>query len=770
MDDDLSVIIDDDAETIRIDPLTGSIETDQPDGSVIVELDAKKPGEDDDEDDWFKNLVDDIDPGTLSTLSEELFEQVSADDRSRDQKLADIARGLDLCGLKLAEPKSSVGDSSSGVEGMSSVTNPLLLESLLKGWANAQAELLPAAGPVKIDNAGEETAEEDELADRYEKDMNHWFTTTASEYYPDTSHMLLWGTYFGGSGFKKIYRCPMKRRPTSESVGVKDFIVSDATKDMKSCGRITHQISMRPSVMKRMQFIGAYRKIALTHPNPSVNVVDAKVDIIQGTSNISTRPEDQPYTIWETQCELDLDDFIPAGSQFKGEGIPLPYCVSMDKDTHQILAIRRDWDEDDGEAIRKRMYVKYPYVPGPGFYGTGMLNILGNCSAAMTAAWREALDAGMFASFPGGLIAKSGARQNTSLFRVAPGEFMPVDTGGLPIGQVVMGMPYHDVTPGLMSLMDKIVEQANKVGGVADLPAGEGVANVPVGTMLAAIEQATKIMAAAHKGMHTAQSEELELIVELFRAHPEDFWRSNKVAPKDYWSRERFEQAVQNKRLVPVSDPNVPSHLHRVGKALALVQLIAIPDFKPFLPAKDVLKRCLAAIREDITLIDPQPQAMGSNLGDEAKMLTAKAKMQEVGVKGQKAQVDATGQAASDALKREEIQSIERVANIDLRKEEIIHAADGMRADRTHALDERKQTHQEITDVAEIAARQRGDAIKQEHETRIAANDQHASDRDHAHDREQAVHDRTMDVAGHNLEVHATLYPPKPAKPAPKKK
>lgn len=775
LDDDLSVIIDDDTETIRIDPVTGTVETDQPDGSVVVKLDAKKPQDEDEENEWFRNLADDIGEAKLGTLANDLYEQITADDSSRQQKLSDIERGLDLLGIKLSEPRASP-DSSSGVDGMSTVTNPLLLEAVLMGWANAQAELLPADGPVKIKDDGDETPSEDDLAERFQKDMNHWFTTTNREYYPDTSHMLLWGTYFGGAGFKKIYRCPMKRRPTSLSVAAKDLIVSDASKDFASCERITHQIPMRPSVMKRMMFISAYRDVGLTQPAPVTNVVDQAVGDIQGVTAQKTRPEDQPYTIWETQCELDLDEFIPAkgkpGAKFRGEGIPLPYCVSMDKDSRQILAIRRDWDEDDDDANRKRMYVKYPYVPGPGFYGTGLLNILGNCSAAMTAAWREALDAGMFASFPGGLVAKSGTRQNSSMFRVAPGEFMAIETGNLPIQQAVMPMPYRDVTPGLMTLMDKITEQSKRVGGAADVQAGEGVQNVPVGTMLAAIEQATKIMCAAHKGMHTAQSEELELLIDLFRANPDDFWRQNKIAPKDYWSRERFDQAVSNVNLVPVSDPNIPSHIHRIAKALALDGIYSKPQYAQRMDGGEVLKRLLIAIREDPRglIVDPPPQQMGSNIGDEAKMVAAQAKMKEVGVKAQKAQIDGAGAAGDAALKREELASKERLSENDLRKEMIIHAYDAERAQRKEASEDRAQQHTEVMAARTQDHQERMDARKQAHEEHSSVADLVKGQQELSHQREQAGHERTMDVAAHNLDVHEVMHPPKPAAAKPKAK
>lgn len=700
----LSIVIEDDDETVRVDPLTGTVETDQPDGGVVVQLDARKERDEDDDNGWFANLADEIDEATLGIIANDLIEAIQADDNSRGEYLAIKARGLSLLGTKLEEPRSSV-DSTSGVDGMSSVTNPLLLEAVLKGWANSQAELLPANGPVKIRDDGDESVAEDELAESFERDMNHWFTTTAAEYYPDTSHMLLWGVYFGGSGFKKVYRCPMRRRPVSESVDAKDMIVSDTTKDLRSCARITHQIPMRPSVMKRMKFIGAYRDIELTQPTPQTNPVDAKIAGIQGTRPTQNRPEDQPYTIYEIQCELDLDQFIPAGSKLKGEGIPLPYLVSIDKDSRAVLAIRRDWDEDNEECERKRMYVKYPYVPGPGFYGTGMLNILGNASAAMTAAWREALDAGMFASFPGGLIAKNATRQNTSNFRSAPGEFAPVDTGGLPIGHVVMGMPYRDVTPGLIALMDKITSQSQAVGGVADIPAGEGMQNVPVGTMLAQIEQATKIMAAAHKGMHQAQALELELIIDLFRANPEDFWRSNKVCPRDYWDEQKFQMALDNCNLVPCSDPNVPSHIHRVAKALGLVQLSSMPQFAPRLNMDEVLKRALRAMREDDKgLVIQPPPATGPAEPD--KIVTAQAKMKEAETKAAKVGVDAKVAETNAAVKLAESQGRQEVAKLNLQKEIIDSAAEGRRTEATQGLAARAQVHSETVAERELRLKQ----------------------------------------------------------------
>jgi hypothetical protein len=598
-----------------------------------------------------------------------------------------------------------------------------LLEACLKGWANAQAELLPSDGPVKVANKDDQSIQsEDNLADAFERDLNHYFIKTATEYYPDTSHMLLWGTYFGGSGFKKVYRCPV-----SESVDEKDLIVSDTTKDLRSCARITHQILMRPSVMKRMELLGAYRRGPTTTPAPpQVNAVDAKIAGIQGTdpSPQKARPEDEPYTIWESQCELDLPEFAPG--KFKGEGIALPFLVTMDKESREIKAIRRDWKEDDEDCQRKRMWVKYPYVPGPGFYGTGLLNILGNASSALTAAWRLALDSAMFATFPSFLIAKLGGRQNTSDFRVGPGTGVPVETNNQPIGNIISPMPYKDVGPGMLALIDKVQQQTQALSAAGDIPTAEGVANVPVGTMLAQIEQATKVESAAHKGMHQAQAEEIELIVDLFRENPEDFWKANKICPKDYWNEQKFLTALENCNLEPASDPNTPSHIHRVAKGVALSQLIAVPAFTPIMDARGTLNTILGVIRQDPTNIVLPEQPVPANPPPDPNMIAANAKLISAQAAQTKAQVAAQSATQDAGLEAAKIQASQNVATVDLAKEMVIHKDDSAAAAKTAA-----QQHS-------LATAQHGLATQ------------------------QAVHDANMDVAQHALNVHQVLNPPVP--------
>jgi hypothetical protein len=733
MADPIQVIIEDEDNSTRVDPDTGTIEVDQPGGGVVVHLDAHRPeNDDDDEDAFYKNLAIGMSSPTLSGIGNDLHDAITADDESRKQYLEIRRRGLLLTGLKLEEPKATVGDTGSAMEGISSVTNPLLLEACLKGWANARSELLPADGPVKVEVDGTETQAEDGLAEALERGLNHYLTTTAPEYYPDTSHMLLWGTYFGGSGFKKVYRCPMRRRPVSESVDAKDLIVSDTTKDLRACERITNQIPMRKSVMKRMMLLKAYRDIELAKPHPVPGPVETTIANIQGTNPQPKRPDDQEYTLWECQCELDLPEYAPR--EFKGEGIPLPYIVTIEKDSREVLSIRRDWEEDDTECTRKRMYVKYPYVPGPGFYGTGMLNILGNCSAAMTAAWREALDAGMLASFPGGLIAKLGTRQNTANFRLGPGEFIAVETGGMPISQVVMPLPYKDVTPGLLGMMDRIDAKAKELGGSAEIPTQEGIQNVPVGTMLAQIEQATKVMTAAHKDMHQAQAEEIQLIVELFRKNPEDFWRKNKDQ-KDFWDDQKFLMALENYRLCPKSDPNIPSHVHRIAKAVALVQLIQMPIFTPLMDPKETLMRVLLAAREDpngLIIDNPQPQQGDPTQAAlaQSKLIAAQAQASKVQVEAAKVQSDAASSKDDAAIKAAELASEQQIQNTRLATEEVIH---------------------------------RNDAQRDAHDAMLAQRAQALKERQHGLDVAKAMHDASMDHREHNLATYEAMNPPTPS-------
>jgi hypothetical protein len=750
--DNIHVVIEgDDDSSVHTLP-DGNIAIDGDDGGVIVQLNPQRKEDaeaDEDPAKFYANLVDRIGEGELSVIANELHEAISADDDSRSEWLANRAAAMGLLGLTMEDPRS--GDGASAVDGQSVVTNPLLLESVLKGWANAQAELLPAEGPCKVSDMGAVPEnKKDQLAEFFQRDMNYYLTTTATEFGPETSHMLLWGSYFGGSGFKKVYTHPIKKRPYSESVSPENLIVSDATKDFDACERVTHQITMRQSVMKRYQAKGIYRKIDLAPPTKQANQVEEAIAVQQGVAAAKQRPEDMPYTLWECQCELDLPQFAPKGF----EGIELPYLVTIDKDSMVVLSIRRDWKPEDEECARKKMYVKYPYVPGPGFYGTGLAHILGNSSAAMTAAWRIALDSGMFANFPAFLLDKLAGRQNTSNMRMSPGEATLIETGGRPLKDVIADLPFNDVTPGLMSMMDKITEQSKSTGGAPDIPVGEGTANIPVGTMLAHIEQSTKVMGAAHKGQHRAMDEELALIADLFRENPESFWKGNKTA-KGYWTVELLMKALDEHTLVPKSDPNVPSHIHRVMKAVALVELKASP-LGGRLDDDEVLRRVLSAMREDpVGLILPKPAAQGPS----PEQITAQAKDKEATAKLITAQNET--QENKPALEQLKTEGMIKGKTIDLAKTLITHQGD--REDAAHgrqmdvanlAMDAKKHALETTKLTADVMKTHQEAQQGQQQQGLAAAQTLHKmglETKQHGLAEQQAHHQMAKDGAEHGL-------------------
>ena len=549
------------------------------DGSITLSLDGKPIKDPDNEktppSGWFDNLVDEIDDIELQNIADDLIRGVADDIESRSEWIEDRAQGIKLLGLKIEIPGLNGAADGAPVEGMSKVRHPLLQEAVLRFQANARSELLPTDGPVKIrDDANGSTTQRDEIANALEKDMNHYLTSTAREYYPDTDRMLLM-LGFGGTSFKKVYFCPLRNRPVSESVDADNLIVNSAATDLSNAKRITHRVYMRPSTVKRLQIIGIYSDTELETPNEVTPdaAQDAK-SAQQGITATSSNPDDRDREIYEVYCELDIKGYE---HKLKGKvtGLEIPYRVTIDVSSRKILSITRNFDQDTADLPEARTnFVKYTFVPGLGFYDIGLLHILGNTTNAITAAWRELLDAGMYANFPGFLISDTGSRQNTNIFRIPPGGSAQIKTGGMPINQAIMPLPYKEPSQALMALVQNMSETGMRVGGTSEAQVGEGRADAPVGTTLAMIDQATKIMNAVHKRMHSAQAEEFSLLLKCFREHPESFWERNRK-PTLQWNEELFIQAINDVELVPQADPNTSSHAQRVMKIMALKQLQA---------------------------------------------------------------------------------------------------------------------------------------------------------------------------------------------------
>jgi hypothetical protein len=571
-------IADDDADTPKIDEKGAILEIEHADGSITVSLDGK-PIEDHekekDEDNWFRNLVDDVSDSQLTKISEDLLRGIRDDIESRQEWIEDRAQGIKLLGLKIEIPGLQGASDGAPVEGMSKVRHPLLLEAVLRFQANARSELLPTDGPVKVRNDNNNpTFPNDQLANCLERDLNHYLTATASEYYPDTDRMLLM-LGFGGTAFKKVYFCPLRNRPVSESVDANDLIVNNSATDLRNATRITHRAFMRPSTVKRLQILGVYRDIELSTPKtPDLDSVQREKNAQQGIAVDSYNPDDRDREIYEVYCELDLPGFEHKYKN-KVSGLEIPYIVTIDVSSRTVLSIVRNYNEDDQELpTAKKRFAKYTFVPGLGFYDIGLLHILGNTTNAITAAWRELLDAGMYNNFPGFLMADTGARQNTNIFRVPPGGGALVKTNGMPISQAVMPLPYKEPSGALMNLVTQMADTGMRVGGTSEALVGEGKADAPVGTTLALIEQAQKVMNSVHKRLHAAQSEEFEMLIECFREHPESFWMKARK-PAYPWDEKTFTDALNSYYFVPQADPNTSSQTQRLMKVMALKQLVA---------------------------------------------------------------------------------------------------------------------------------------------------------------------------------------------------
>lgn len=728
----------DDPISQKVDPSTGLLEIELPDGSVTFTQPDEDSEEEADSKDWYENLADKVEDMELGRIASEVIEGIDADMESRKEWLETITRGIDLLGIKLEKPRSDVG-SSAPLEGMSTVRHPLLLEACLRGQANARGELLPTDGPVKVRNDGQETDESDQMAEALEKDMNSYLTTVATEYYPDTDRMLFKVWAFGMQ-FKKVYYCPLRQRPVSESVDVKDIVISDNVTDITNCGRITNIITMRPSTLKRMQILGVYRDVDLSQPvGGQQNIVDAKIDNVSGLRTNNKRPQDVDYTIYECYVELDLEGYE---HKVKGKksGLPLPYRVTIERDSRQVLDIRRNWREGDEQCLPKEVFVPYEFVPGLGFYGLGMIHILGNTTTAVTAAWREMLDAYMFANFPGWIKLKTaGSRQMDNQFRIPPGGAIELD-GGMTddIRKMAMPLPYKEPGPGMVQFIQSVVDTGQRLGATADTNVGEGKQDAPVGTTLALIEQSQKVMDAVHKRLHAAQAREFQLLRDLFVEHPECLMRNKKKQWK--WDAEKLIQALHDFDLVPQADPNTPSHMHRLMKSMALLQLVK--EAPGLFDQKKVASRMLRTIGvDDFDTLFAPPQAPGSAppSPEQVKMEELMLKKQDLALKAQDQQVTTSHLASNLQDRQAERASNERLKILDLAKELAVHSdvQSQNSADRALNLMQTGNQNQQAS-------------LQRQHDAQQA-------DIQRQHDARQAMVDRAIDIAHRTRDAQHAL-------------
>lgn len=614
--------------TIHVNPDTGATRIEQDDGSVVISFGDETS--EDQESEFDDNLAEVLSESDLSNMAEEILRGIDEDERSRREWDDTYNRGIDLLGLKLEDPTSDVSASGN----VSKVHHPLLIEAVVHYQATASAELLPAAGPVKVrDDGPGMTPDRVQLAEDFERDFNHYLTVVRREYYPSTRRMLF-AQGFCGNGFKKVYRCPLRKAPVSDYVAAKDLIVSNDVMSLDNAARVTHRTPMRHSVMKRLQLNGHYRKCVLSTPVSQPTEVDQKIASVEGINKQISIPADQLYTIYECYTEFDLPGFKHKDEDKDETGLPLPYRVTIDKDSRKILEVRRNWKDGDEDYMARQRFVKYGYIPGLGFYDYGLIHLLGQTARALTAIERQLIDAGQFSNFPGLLISDVGGRQETTQIRVPPGGAHTIKTGGLPIGQVVMSLPYKEPSGVLVNIAKAIEDNGRRLGSTADVQVGEGRADVPVGTTIALIEQSTKVEASVHRQNHESQQQEFALLKELFEEEPEALTRGTKNPSRSWKEASEFSDAD----LVPASDPNTPSHIHRVMKATGLAQ---VDQNNP----GQLQKRAVVSIL--LTTLGYNPQSLlmplgtpSAPAGDPSKMMKAQNDQKKIAAKTEETQIN----------------------------------------------------------------------------------------------------------------------------------
>lgn len=648
---EVNVIDADDPSNSSIDPLTGVLRIEADDGSVVIDFSPKK--EKDLQEGHNANLAKDLDSTNLSSLCSDLLDGIDSDINSRSELDMLFSRGIDLLGVKLEEASSEVTTQGS----VSKVWHPLLMEAVVRYQANASAEMLPSSGPVKVrDDEPLADPARMETAQAFEKDFNHYLTVVRKEYYPDTRRMFT-AQGFYGNAFKKIYHCPLRRAPVSDYVSVANLIVSNDAVSLQNAVRITHKSLMSPTVMKRMQIVGAYVNQTLQQPNSQLSDLQQKIKETEGI-NPQFRYQDTPYTIYE--CYVDLDPTEYGLSEPDApEGLPLPYRVTIDKDGRTILEIRRNWKEDDEDYKSIIRFVKYGFIPSLGFYDWGLIHLLGNTARALTAIERQLLDAGQFANFPGFLMSDRGSRQETTQIRIPPGGGHAIKTGGARIQDVIMAVPYKEPSTVLAALAQKIAEDGQRLGMMSEVNVGEGRADVPVGTTVALIEQATKVVASVHKQNHSSQQEEFEMLKELFKENPQALWKFAKSPARKWQMSEEFEDV----ELVPASDPNVPSRIHRVMMAQALAQLSQIFPSMNKSAALDIILMTLG-YNSNSNLNPPQAPGAGMPQVDPTKMATVQLKSQDMQRKAQ-TEIIQTKQRAQDTM----VKAQTEMAQLNAKKE-----------------------------------------------------------------------------------------------------
>jgi hypothetical protein len=518
-------------------------------GDVEIEIDPEE------DDDFSNNLAEDLDEGVLAELAGDLLSDYEDDVNSRKDWIQTYVDGLELLGLK-------VEDRTEPWPGACGVYHPLLSEALVKFQAETMMETFPAQGPVRTQIIGKETTETRDAAMRVQVNMNYELTDRMNEYRPEHERML-WGLGLSGNAFKKVYFDPNLDRPTAMYIPAEDVVVPYGASNLETAERVTHVMRKTPNELKKLQAAGFYRDLDMPEPTDTFDEIEKAIAEKMGFRASS----DDRYKLLEMHVDLVIEDDEYAKEEAE-DGIAVPYVVTIDKGTQNILAIRRNWEPDAKRKAKRNHFVHYSYVPGFGFYAFGLIHLVGAFAKSGTSLIRQLVDAGTLSNLPGGFKTK-GLRVKGDDTPIAPAEWRDVDVSSGTMRDNIMPLPYKEPSQVLYSLLGTIVEEGRRFASAADMKISDMSGQAPVGTTLAILERTLKVMSAVQARIHYSMRQEFKLLKEVIREYtpatysyePEDGDRRAKRSDYDLVE------------VIPVSDPNAATMAQKIVQYQAVIQL-----------------------------------------------------------------------------------------------------------------------------------------------------------------------------------------------------
>jgi hypothetical protein len=496
------------------------------------------------------NLAEFMSEGELTSLAGELLELVDADITSRKDWVDMYVRGLEVLGMKYE-------DRTEPWEGACGVYSTVLTEAAIRFQSETIIETFPAAGPVKTEIIGAIDKLKEEAAERVRDDMNFKLTEEMPEYRPEHERML-YNLGLAGAAFKKVYKDPSLGRQTSIFVGAEDIIIPYGASSLRTAERVTHMMRKTKNDIRKLQVAGFYRDVELGEPVTFHTDIEKKKAEDQGYS----LTDDDRYQILEICVDHDMPGYEDE------DGIALPYVVTIDRSTQEVLSVYRNWDEDDELKQKNQHFVQYTYIPGFGVYGLGLIHIIGGYARAGTSLIRQLVDAGTLSNLPGGLKSR-GLRIKGDDTPIAPGEFRDVDVPSGTVRDNIMALPYKEPSQVLMALLNQITDEARRLGSVADMKVSDMSANAPVGTTLAILERQLKTMSAVQARVHYSMKEEFKLLKRIIRDNTPGEYSYVPVGGNPRAKRGDYDLV----NIIPVSDPNSATMAQRIMQYQAAIQL-----------------------------------------------------------------------------------------------------------------------------------------------------------------------------------------------------